>query len=127
MYCTTQTDWSSSSFLKSTITPAVIKGQKSYHQRLTAKIREWVKVHPSEFGVDPDTVNDQVDVVQQENLSVEKKSVEDNADSPKSLLDRVEHLSKHPVMLGGVVLLGILVTFNVYQFISSARGTSREI
>jgi hypothetical protein len=50
MYCTTQCDWSSSSWLKSTITPAVIKGQKEHHQQLVAKIKGWIKDHPDEFG-----------------------------------------------------------------------------
>ena len=106
----------------------MIKGQKSYHQRLTAKIRKWVKSHPSEFGVDPDTVNDQVDIVQQGDHSIEKRSVEDNAKAPKSLFDHVEGLSKHPLMLAGVVLFAILVTFNIYQFITSfKRGPSGEV
>ncbi|OCF38519.1 hypothetical protein I317_07700 [Kwoniella heveanensis CBS 569] len=50
MYCTTQCDWSASSWLKGTITPAVIKGQKEYHQKLAKKVRDWIKARPEEFG-----------------------------------------------------------------------------
>ena len=49
MYCTTQCDWSASSMLKSTITPAVIKGQKEYHQSWLAAIKEWIEDHPDDF------------------------------------------------------------------------------
>lgn len=35
--------------LKSTITPAVIKGQKEYHQKLLAAVLEWIKAHPDDF------------------------------------------------------------------------------
>lgn len=49
MYCTTQCDWSSSSMLNSTITPAVIKGQKEYHQNWLAALKEWIDGHPDDF------------------------------------------------------------------------------
>lgn len=35
--------------LKSTITPAVIKGQKEYHVQLLAAVKAWVKAHPDDF------------------------------------------------------------------------------
>jgi hypothetical protein len=49
MYCTTQCDWSASSMLKSTITPAVIKGQKEYHQSWLSALKEWIDAHPEDF------------------------------------------------------------------------------
>jgi hypothetical protein len=35
--------------LKSTITPAVIKGQKEYHQKWLAALKEWIDAHPDDF------------------------------------------------------------------------------
>lgn len=35
--------------LKSTITPAVIKGQKEYHQNWLAALKEWIDNHPEDF------------------------------------------------------------------------------
>lgn len=58
MFCTTQCDWSSSSWLKSTITPAVIKGQKEYHTQLAHKIRTWIKEHPEDFPTEDNGDND---------------------------------------------------------------------
>jgi hypothetical protein len=51
MYCTSQCDWSSFSMLKSTITPAVIKGQKTYHEKLAKGIRHWIHTHPEDYEV----------------------------------------------------------------------------
>jgi hypothetical protein len=39
--------------LKSTITPAVIKGQKEYHQALLSAVKEWIKAHPEDFEAQP--------------------------------------------------------------------------
>lgn len=39
--------------LKSTITPAVIKGQKEYHQALLSAVKEWIKAHPGDFEAQP--------------------------------------------------------------------------
>ena len=50
MYGTTQCDWSSSSWLQGTITPAVIKGQRSHHEQLSRKISEWIKAHPDDYA-----------------------------------------------------------------------------
>jgi hypothetical protein len=36
--------------LKGTITPAVIKGQKEYHQAWLGAIRDWIKAHPDDFS-----------------------------------------------------------------------------
>jgi len=49
LYCTTQCDWSASSMLKSTITPAVIKGQKEYHVKLVDAVNDWIADHPDDF------------------------------------------------------------------------------
>lgn len=35
--------------LKSTITPAVIKGQKEYHQSWLGALKEWIDAHPEDF------------------------------------------------------------------------------
>jgi len=35
--------------LKSTITPAVIKGQKEYHQSWLSALKEWIDAHPEDF------------------------------------------------------------------------------
>lgn len=35
--------------LKSTITPAVIKGQKEYHVKLVDAVNDWIADHPDEF------------------------------------------------------------------------------
>jgi hypothetical protein len=35
--------------LKSTITPAVIKGQKEYHQSWLGALKEWIDSHPEDF------------------------------------------------------------------------------
>jgi hypothetical protein len=51
MYSTTQCDWTASSYLQKYITPAVVKGQKEYHQDITRKMRAWIASHPEDFGV----------------------------------------------------------------------------
>jgi hypothetical protein len=43
--------------LKSTITPAVIKGQKEYHQNWLAALKEWIDNHPDDFTT-PSTGSD---------------------------------------------------------------------
>jgi hypothetical protein len=47
--------------LKSTITPAVIKGQKEYHQALLSAVKEWIKAHPEDFEAQPSTEAGQED------------------------------------------------------------------
>lgn len=51
MHCTTECDWESSSWLKSTITPAVIKGQREHHKQLAKKISGWIQAHGGEQSV----------------------------------------------------------------------------
>jgi len=70
IYCTTQCDWISSSWLKGKIGPAVIKGQREYHQKLMVKIRQWIKEHPDEFGKPKARRHDVGKVVANEDVSV---------------------------------------------------------
>jgi hypothetical protein len=44
--------------LKSTITPAVIKGQKEYHQSWLSALKEWIDAHPEDFKSTGNTSND---------------------------------------------------------------------
>lgn len=112
MYCTTQTDWSSSSLLKSTITPAVIKGQKSYHQRLTRKIREWVRSHPEDFGIES---NPGAEVDEGEAEDIEEKTMGDGTDNKRNLSVHVGKLWDNPVTTGPLVLITLLVILLIAQ------------
>lgn len=58
VYCSTQVDWSSSSLLKGTVTPAVIKGQKEHYRDLVDSARRWIRSHPEEFTQPPSQQQD---------------------------------------------------------------------
>lgn len=55
--------------LKSTITPAVIKGQKEYHQSWLSALKEWINDHPDDF--------------QSKSTSSSDRSEKSKPDSPK--------------------------------------------
>ena len=111
------------------ITPAVIDGQKSYHQRLTAKIRTWVKAHPEEFGTRNDDIESEEAVggtkvdVQTENGEVTPAS----ADGSKDLLHHAKQIWGAPITMGIIALGVLLVAINVYQLLQSgSRRLSGE-
>ncbi|KAK4688963.1 hypothetical protein P7C73_g1141, partial [Tremellales sp. Uapishka_1] len=120
MYCTTQCDWSASSWLKSTITPAVIKGQKEYHQELNRKIRSWVKVHPNEFGEVGDVEEDEVTVEEvKEGMVPETKGETTGA---AVMTAPTSSIPEKSVLLG---IIWFLVLVILYQFITSSRASGR--
>lgn len=102
MYCTTQCDWSSGSWLKGTITPAVIKGQKEHHQQLLAKIHKYITAHPDEFDQVSDEEDDRASII-----SVDMPR-------PKSYLEHAQEIPDNPVMLG---LLGFLLALMISRWI----------
>ncbi|WVR08380.1 hypothetical protein IAU60_005435 [Kwoniella sp. DSM 27419] len=116
MYCTTQCDWSSGSWLKSTITPAVIKGQKEHHQQLTKKIREWIKARPDEFSVDEGEVDSAEESTHQDEVDAGEKSAGDTPTPPKSLVDHALEIPSNPVSLGMAGLCLLLLLTLVYQW-----------
>ncbi|WWC69066.1 uncharacterized protein I206_103002 [Kwoniella pini CBS 10737] len=108
IHCTTQVDWSSSSLLKGTITPAVIKGQKEHHQQLIKGMTEWVKSHPGDFkGVDQDKVEikHEVEIPQTEDTVNEKVG--------KTLLQYAGDIPDNPVMLAITILFLVLLLLNL--------------
>ncbi|ORX38733.1 hypothetical protein BD324DRAFT_622133 [Kockovaella imperatae] len=96
MYVTTECDWSSSSWLKGTITPAVIKGQRSHHEQLAKKVNEWIKSH------------DMADVV----VEVSTPALTEPTETAP-WLDLEKHVSEilgNPVMIALIaVLLAIII------------------
>ncbi|WVF72553.1 hypothetical protein IAT40_007370 [Kwoniella sp. CBS 6097] len=123
MYCTTECAWSASSWLKGTITPAVIKGQKEYHQKLAKKVRDWIKAHPEEFGTRPEHLPSEGEL--------EKAAAADEA--PKEVttqlqegigsavvsretpwLDYAMEIPENPVMVIVVALCVALLLINLY-------------
>ncbi|WVQ98399.1 hypothetical protein IAU59_005522 [Kwoniella sp. CBS 9459] len=134
MYCTTQCDWSASSWLKSTITPAVIKGQKGYHQKLAKKIREWVKDHPDEFGTKPEHLPSEGEL---ENATVSDGESNDITTTEfqkgngiavvtkqTAWIDHAMEIPGNPVMLIITGICATLLFINLY-LIFSRSSTSR--
>lgn len=119
MYCTTQCDWSSGSWLKSTITPAVIKGQKEHHQQLVGKIRKHIKAHPADFGVtEGDEESDTETITEKETVGVESKS------SNQDVMTLGRYAKEKPqelAALGIVGLLALLVIGMLYQMTQEPR------
>jgi hypothetical protein len=120
MYCTTQCDWSSSSWLKGTITPAVIKGQKEHHQQLTKKIRSWIHSHPEEFGVDADDVDDDLTAGSEEVEVVTQRG------EGKSLGQHLREIRENPVTLGMVGLCLVLLLGLIYEW-TSTNGIEKVV
>ncbi|OCF71452.1 hypothetical protein I204_07510 [Kwoniella mangroviensis CBS 8886] len=104
IHCTTQVDWSSSSILKGTITPAVIKGQKEHHQQLIRAITEWVKARPDEFtGVEAEHVE-----VKHE-AEIEQSTEEVKEKIGKTIMEHAEEIPDNPVMLIITVMFVIVL------------------
>lgn len=139
MYCTSQCDWSSFSMLKSTITPAVIKGQKSYYANLAKSIRHWVKTHPQDYGEEAEDAEDEEEegdgvgeVLQSEKVGedsiAEPVTVVSEKDGhgahtttattgPRSLFDHTLDIPNNPVMLGITLLCACFLLREVYSFV----------
>ncbi|WVQ69663.1 uncharacterized protein L199_007883 [Kwoniella botswanensis] len=104
IHCTTQVDWSSSSILKGTITPAVIKGQKEHHQQLIRAITEWVKAHPDEFtGVEAE----QVEV--RHEAEIEQSTEEVKEKIGKTIMEHAGEIPDNPVMVVITVMFVIVL------------------
>ncbi|WVW82656.1 hypothetical protein I302_104667 [Kwoniella bestiolae CBS 10118] len=103
IHCTTQVDWSSSSLLKGTITPAVIKGQKEHHQQLVQAITEWVKGHPDDFGVSREHVE-----IKHE-TEIEHTTEEVKEKIGKTIIEHAGEIPDNPVMLVITVLFVVLL------------------
>ena len=148
MYCTTQCDWSASSMLKSTITPAVIKGQKEYHQVWLAALKEWIQDHPDDFpsdspprsgtGTRPKATS-KLSSASTKSVKMAGKdtrpSVPDKRGSsvapvdpdvvPKATLaQQITEIANNQVMMGIMVLCALSLTFNLYLL---NRGREVEI
>jgi len=120
MYCTTQCDWSSGSWLKGTITPAVIKGQKEHHQQLTKKIRSHIKSHPDDFaqgaGDDADAGEDDAG---EEGELADGNGGDTVTTQDKDLAAHLKEITEDPVMLGVVGLCVLLLLTLLYQWSSN--------
>lgn len=118
MYCTTQCDWSSGSWLKSTITPAVIKGQKEHHQQLVKKIRSHVKAHPDDFA---QVAGDDVDAEEEDAAVEDESGGGEVATEEKDLSAHVKEITENPAMLGVVGLCVLLLLTLLYQWSGSSK------
>jgi hypothetical protein len=67
--------------LKSTITPAVIKGQKEYHQNWLAALKEWIDNHPDDFTT-PSTGSDTPKALPPPTPVVSEKKVPERSVAP---------------------------------------------
>ena len=109
MHCTTECDWESSSWLKGTITPAVIKGQREHHKQLARKVSEWIQAHGGQgtVGVEATPVGS--------DKQVEQRQVGDNLeDSPalaqlSDLWSHASQITRNPVMIGIIAVLLAIV------------------
>jgi len=119
MHCTTQCDWSSGSWLKGTITPAVIKGQKEHHQQLTKKIRQHIKSHPEDFPQNAgDDAGDDADEGENETDHTDVNEGGDDAvaTQDKNIMDHLQDITDNPAMLGIVGLCVLLLLTLLYQW-----------
>ncbi len=114
MLCTTQCDWASSSWLKGTITPAVIKGQKEHHQQLSKKIRSWVRDHSKEFRQIESVEAGKAEEVTTQSVQLETMT------SSKSYIAHAQDISRNPVMMG---IVGLLCLLLLYQRIATDPAT----
>ncbi len=101
---------------------------------MTTRIREWVKAHPSEFGIsDAVTVHSEeegglhADGVGAGGVSDngEKKTVDGAAvesDSRKEgFFAHAGQITGNPIMLGIIGLVVLLVAFNIYQLLPTSK------
>lgn len=147
MFCTSQCDWSSFSMLKSTITPAVIKGQKAYHEKLAKSIRGWIESHPDDFALagnvgDNSTgggsVKENAGEPSSDTAQTRSKSETAGGDtktlpeideiksrplaSTKSTLDHILEIPGNPVMLGITLLCALLLFTEIYRLMGGSGG-----
>lgn len=108
LVCTTQCDWSSSSWLKGTITPAVIKGQKEHHQQLVKKIRRWIKDHPENYPLDNDGLKEEGETSDLEEDVVE---LEDDNRGGQTMIGHAQDATRNPVAVGLFAVLLLMVVF----------------
>ena len=116
MHCTTECQWSSSSWLQKTITPAVIKGQQQYHEQLGAKIEEWARVHPHETAAPP--APQVQDDKQQRRPDVPKLGMGAQRrahNGEVSLYDHALAIPHNPVMLA---VIGFLLSIIMLQWLT---------
>jgi hypothetical protein len=133
MYCTTQCDWSASSMLKSTITPAVIKGQKEYHQKWLSTLKEWIDAHPTDFESESDDSNTtktdtarpvavaavpvkkEVDAPVSKGLSEKpRSSVETKVVEESTVADQIVTMVDSQIMLTIMIVCAMSLALNVY-------------
>lgn len=114
--------------LKSTITPAVIKGQKEYHQKWLSALKEWIDDHPDDFTTPaaikapaadaPDTTKPAPVSAKQETLSQSTPkppmSVDTKVAPPASLAHRITGFADDQVILALVGLCVLSMTLNYY-------------
>lgn len=119
--------------LKSTITPAVIKGQKEYHQKWLSALKEWIDAHPTDFESESDDSNtDKTDTVrpvavaavpvkkevdapvsnglsEKSRASVETKVVEET-----TVADQIVNMVDSQIMLTIMIVCAMSLALNVY-------------
>lgn len=120
LYCTTQCDWSSSSMLKGTITPAVIKGQKEYHEKLVSAIKDWIKVHPDDFQTAAGSKGGEV---QEEKTGETEGNVPEKspdgartqvAQQQKGAMELLGEIPENPIMLWITIVCGMSLALNIF-------------
>lgn len=113
--------------LKSTITPAVIKGQKEYHQKLVQNVKKWIKSHPADFGGNGAGAEGQGAGVEEIDLEVDSEVVTaggrgTGTGTEKTLWDHAMDVTENPILLGVGGLCVLLLLVELYQLFSGPRG-----
>ncbi|WRT66048.1 uncharacterized protein IL334_003000 [Kwoniella shivajii] len=111
IHSTTQVNWSGSSFLKSTITPAVIKGQKEHYRQVVDTALQWINSHREDFGKSPE------EKVETEGIkeSQQSVSVEPIISAEKSLVDHAADIPSNPIMIAISALCALLLFLQLYR------------
>lgn len=123
--------------LKSTITPAVIKGQKEYYVKLGSTIRDWIRDHPEDFGDHGDNLEhhegDVAEDTADETINDEKgapRKINDGAieggdpnfatatvSQDKSLVDHTFDIPSNPVAASMALLCAMFILREVYWWL----------
>lgn len=132
LFCTTQCDWLASSWLKSTITPATMSGQREYHQKLLKAIKKWIKAHPKDFevaegqngGDGGETAGEETDMEDDtENkgvgASVSSTGEGQTIGQDDGVWEQVMAIPANPVMLGITLLCAVSLLLNYYLLFRS--------
>lgn len=121
--------------LKSTITPAVVKGQKEYHQSWLGALKEWIDNHPEDFKTaeksEPSAHSDKpkstprtqtatgakvVDLDAKTDVTPERSTapIDAHAIDPASAIHESTDITKNQPMMAIILVLLLSLALNVY-------------